>query len=72
MASGGKRKTTMAKRDRENRLRERRHDKQAKKAARKLASQAGDTPPDIGADDEVVARGLAPALDDMAQHLPDV
>ena len=62
----------MAKRDRENRLRERRHDKQAKKAARKLASQAGDTPPEMGARDEVVARGVAPALDDMRQHLPDV
>ncbi len=72
MASGGKRKTTMAKRDRENRLRERRHDKQAKKAARKLASQAGDTPPEMGAHDEVVAPGVPPALDDMAKHLPDV
>jgi hypothetical protein len=72
MASGGKRKTTMAKRDRENRLRERRQDKQAKKAARKLASQAGDTPPEMGAHDEVVARAVPPALDDMAQHLPDV
>ena len=72
MASGGKRKTTMAKRDRENRLRERRQDKQAKKAARKLASQAGDMPPEMGADDEVVTRGVPPALDDMPQHLPDV
>lgn len=37
MASSGKRKTTMAKLTRENRLRERRRDKQAKKDARKLA-----------------------------------
>lgn len=38
MASGGKRKTTMAKLARENKLRERRADKQARKDARKLAS----------------------------------
>ena len=72
MASGGKRKTTMAKRDRENKLRERRHDKQAKKAARKLASQARDTPPEMGAHGQAAAQGVPPALDDMAQHLPDV
>ncbi len=38
MASGGKKKTTMAKRARENTLRERRVDKQAKKDARKQAA----------------------------------
>jgi hypothetical protein len=38
MASSGKRKTTMAKLARESRLRERRFEKEAKKAARKLAS----------------------------------
>ena len=38
MASNGKKKTTMAKRSRENKLRERRLEKEAKKAARKLAS----------------------------------
>lgn len=37
MASGGKKKTTMAKLARENRLRERRANKQAKKDARKQA-----------------------------------
>jgi hypothetical protein len=37
MASGGKKKTTMAKLTRESRLRERRLDKQAKKDARKQA-----------------------------------
>ncbi len=37
MASGAKKKTTMAKLMRENRLRERRVDKKAKKDARKLA-----------------------------------
>ena len=38
MASTGKRKTTMAKLNRERRLRERRVEKQAKKDARKRAS----------------------------------
>ena len=38
MASNGKTKTTMAKRARESKLRERRLEKQAKKQARKLAS----------------------------------
>jgi hypothetical protein len=36
MASSGKKKTTMAKMDRENRVRERRAEKKAKKDARKL------------------------------------
>ena len=39
MASAGKRKTTSAKLARESRLRERRLAKQAKKAARKQASE---------------------------------
>ncbi len=38
MASSGKRKTTMAKLNRERRLLERRFEKQAKKLARKQAS----------------------------------
>ena len=38
MASSGKRKTTMAKLNRERRLLERRQEKQAKKDARKRAS----------------------------------
>jgi len=42
MASGAKKKTTMAKLNRERKLRERRLDKQAKKNARKQAS-ADDT-----------------------------
>ncbi len=47
MASSGKRKTTMAKLNRERKLRERRVDKQAKKDARKQAAthdyeQSGD------------------------------
>ena len=49
MASGGKKKTTFAKLARESKLRERRLEKQAKKDARKRASenqppQPGDTP----------------------------
>jgi hypothetical protein len=38
VASSGKRKTTMSKLNRERRLLERRQEKEAKKAARKLAS----------------------------------
>ena len=41
MASSGKRKTTMAKLNRESRLRERRAEKAAKKDARKRASAMG-------------------------------
>jgi hypothetical protein len=53
MASSGKTKTTMAKRTRENKLRERRLEKKARKEARKLASadqadQGGDA---VSADD---------------------
>jgi hypothetical protein len=40
MASGGKKKTTFAKLAREQKLRERRQDKQAKKDARKRATEA--------------------------------
>ena len=50
MASSGKKKTTFAKLARESRLRERRFEKQAKKDARKRASESqasplSDTPP---------------------------
>jgi hypothetical protein len=38
MAANSKKKTTMAKRNRENKLRERRIEKQARKDARKLAA----------------------------------
>jgi hypothetical protein len=41
MASSGKQKTTMAKRAREARLRERRAEKKARKDARKLAALEG-------------------------------
>ncbi|HTT26922.1 MAG TPA: hypothetical protein VMG37_00820 [Solirubrobacteraceae bacterium] len=43
MASAGKKKTTFAKLAREQRLRERRLDKQARKEARKAMADAGQT-----------------------------
>jgi hypothetical protein len=45
MASNAKRKTTMAKLNRERRLLERRQEKQARKDARKRAAAAGPEPP---------------------------
>jgi hypothetical protein len=45
MASTGKRKTTMAKLNRERRLLERRQEKKAKKDARKLAAAQDPGPP---------------------------
>ena len=61
MASSGKKKTTMAKLNRERKLRERRLDKQAKKDARKQASvhQPGQ-PGDVQASDD---EQLIPAPD---------
>ena len=53
MASGAKRKTTMAKRDRERKLLERRQEKAARKAARKLAAEDG-TAPEFGPPAQVV------------------
>jgi hypothetical protein len=44
MASRGKKKTTMAKLNREAKLRERKRDKQARKEARKQAAAAGRAP----------------------------
>jgi hypothetical protein len=45
MASGAKKKTTMAKLNRERNVRERRFEKQAKKEARKRAAAAGSAGP---------------------------
>jgi hypothetical protein len=58
MASGGKRKTTMAKLNRERRLLDKRHAKQARKEARKRAAaleKDGDAtePPSVASTDEV-------------------
>ena len=53
MASSGKRKTTMAKLNRERRLIERRQEKQAKKVARRSAANDPDPPSDtLTPDDE--------------------
>ena len=65
MASSGKRKTTMAKLNRERKLRERRVDKQAKKDARKQAAthedeQSGDTLSTT--DDQSVPQGTGEQL----------
>jgi hypothetical protein len=45
MSSRGKKKTTMAKLNRESRLRERKQDKQARKDARRQAALNGETQP---------------------------
>jgi hypothetical protein len=54
MASTGKRKTTMAKLNRERRLRERRIEKQVKKDLRKRAAAEGASQPDdpVAADEQ--------------------
>jgi hypothetical protein len=64
MASNAKRKTTMAKLNRERRLRERRQEKQAKKEARRQAS--GD---DLGAAGDA-ATAAGPALPDPGGYAP--
>jgi hypothetical protein len=51
MASGAKKKTTMAKLNRERNVRERRFEKQAKKDARKRAAALG-LPSDVHPDEE--------------------
>jgi hypothetical protein len=61
MASSGKKKTTMAKLDRERRQREKRFAKQARKDARKLAP-AGPIEPDVILDGPAIQ--LDPADED--------
>ncbi len=62
MGSSGKRRTTMAKLNREGKLREKRAEKQARRAARKLtaASDAARRPEELGA----VSAGLDTGLPD--------
>jgi hypothetical protein len=76
MASSGKKKTTMAKLARENRLRERRRNKQAKKDARKRApaDHAGQPGHALIATTGEPARPGAgqPALETVDQALADV
>jgi hypothetical protein len=75
MASSGKKKTTMAKLSRENKLRERRLNKQAKKDARKQAAAHQPDPPGdtLNAPTDESARIVAgqPALDPVIQPLAD-
>jgi len=52
MASGGKKKTTMAKLNRESKLRERRTDKAARKDARKHAAAFPEQYPEVTVDGE--------------------
>ena len=72
MASSGKKRTTMAKLNREHKLRERRLDKQARKEARKQAAQSdglGQAPDEpIGDSAEEVAQT---GLDSGAQPPAD-
>jgi len=63
MASSGKKKTTMAKLDRERRMRERRMDKQARKDRRKQLAAQGPDAPDA-------ALTEAPAADDQPTLAP--
>jgi len=58
MASSGKRKTTMAKLNRERRLLERRQEKQAKKAARRASANDPGPPSDTSQ----VSPGESPGL----------
>jgi hypothetical protein len=76
MASSSKKKTTMAKLNRERKLRERRVDKQAKKDARRHASgqqpgQSGDMPT-VGDDHSIPWEAGQPAPDPVVQSLDDV
>jgi hypothetical protein len=74
MASSGKKKTTMAKLNRERKLRERRLDKQTRKDARKQASHHHGQSPDVLTDGDgqsIPAGTRQPALP-VIQSLADV
>jgi hypothetical protein len=75
MASSGKKKTTMAKLNRERKLRERRLDKKIKKDARKQASEDhGQYPPgptDTGDDQSIPADTQESALDPVLPSSAD-
>jgi hypothetical protein len=75
MASSGKKKTTMAKLNRERKLRERRLDKQTRKDARKQASHHHGQSREVltGGDDQSNTAGTRQtALDPVVQSLADV
>jgi hypothetical protein len=70
MASSGKKKTTMAKLNRERKLRERRLDKQTRKDARKQASHQHGQSREVltGGDDQSITAGTRQtALDPVVQ-----
>ncbi len=74
MASSGKKKTTMAKLTRESKLRERRLDKQARKDARKHASNHPDPLSetlDAPDGEPALADAGQPALEAVVQGLAD-
>jgi hypothetical protein len=71
MASSGKKKTTMAKLNRESRLRERRLDKQARKDARKHAAIHGPVEPADAPDGQPGEDGEQPALEAPDRALAD-
>ena len=75
MASGAKKRTTMAKLMRENRLRERRLDKQAKKDARKRSTGEQSEPPldpaDASPGEPPLAGAAQPAAELEAHALAD-
>ena len=64
MASSSKKKTTMAKINRENAVRERRLRKQARKEDRKQAALEAATAPAVDQDSPVDELGASPARDD--------
>jgi hypothetical protein len=75
MASSGKKKTTMAKLNRERKLRERRLDKQTRKDARRQASHHHGQSREVmtGGGDQSIRAGIRqPALDPVVQSLADV
>jgi hypothetical protein len=74
MASSGKKKTTMAKLNRERKLRERRLDKQTKKDARRQASHHHAQSRDVltGGDGQSIPTGTRhPELDPVVQSLAE-
>ncbi len=63
MPSRGKKKTTMAKLNRESRLRERKAEKEARKEARRHAAMFGPAEEVGGAEAQEVDGGQSPAVD---------
>ena len=74
MASGGKKKTTMGKLNRERKLRERRVDKQTRKDARKqaLADRQGQPSDVLTAEDHPIGSGTGQTALDPVHALVDI